>query len=77
MKTRLDRVRKMWLQFEASTLQGCPKMQRDEMRKAFYMGAYTLLNHLSNDIDDETSEEDGAEIFQSVLDECTQFFEGL
>jgi ketopantoate reductase len=63
-----------WQEFEKLSLTGAPRMQREEMKKAFYMGAATLLAILEA-IPDEASEEEGAAIFEEAYQECKAYLE--
>jgi hypothetical protein len=71
------RVEKMYQEFERIALQGCPPMQKQEMKKAFFVGAFSVLDHLRNSIPDEMSEEEGVEIFQAIQRECQDFLLNL
>lgn len=54
-----------------------PQIQHDEMQKAFYAGAATVINIMINVSDDSVSEEAGAEIFEGLRQECLKFARGL
>ncbi len=71
------RVQKLWQQFEHHNLKGAPDLQKQEMQKAFYAGVLMGLNHIKQNIDDDTTEDQGADMFESIDQECRQFFEKL
>lgn len=54
-----------------------PKVQHDEMQKAFYAGAATVINIMISFSDDRISEAVGAEIFEGMRQECIEFAKGL
>lgn len=54
-----------------------PAIQHDEMQKAFYAGAATVINIMIGVSDDSVSEEAGAEIFEGLRQECIEFSRGL
>lgn len=62
----------IWQEFEKQSLTGASVHQRVEMQKAFYMGASTLLSILQA-IPDEASEEEGAEVFEELYQECEAY----
>lgn len=70
----IRRVEMMWLEYEASNLRDALFAQRREMKKAFFCGVFALMNHLSRVITDETPEEDGAYMLESIRLECLDFF---
>ena len=51
--------------------------QHDEMKKAFYAGAATVINIMIGVSDDDVSEEAGAEIFEGLRQECLEFSRSL
>lgn len=53
------------------------QVQYDEMQKAFYGGAATVINIMIGVSDDSISEEAGAEIFEGLRQECIEFARGL
>ena len=53
------------------------QIQHDEMRKAFYGGAATVINIMIGVSSDSVSEEAGAEIFECLRQECIEFARGL
>lgn len=53
------------------------QIQHDEMQKAFYGGAATVINIMIGVSDDSISEEAGAEIFEGLRQECIEFARGL
>lgn len=50
-----------------------PQIQHDEMKKAFYLGAATVIEIMIGVSDDSVSEEAGAEIFEGLRQECIKF----
>jgi hypothetical protein len=46
--SRADLIAERWRVFEESTLRGASRVQRDEMRKAFFFGALALFDLLMN-----------------------------
>ena len=53
------------------------QIKHDEMQKAFYGGAATVINIMIGVSDDGISEEVGAEVFEGLLQECLEFARGL
>lgn len=53
------------------------QIQYDEMKKAFYAGAATVIKIMIGVSDDSVSEEAGAEIFEGLRQECIEFARGL
>lgn len=74
MNRTSKRVERLWMEYQDQVLKGCPPQQIREMRKAFYTGVFVILIHLKSNIDDRVSEDEGVDIFESIGDECHQFF---
>lgn len=53
------------------------QVQHDEMQKAFYAGAATVINIMIGVSDDDVSVEAIAEIFEGLRQECLEFSRGL
>lgn len=54
-----------------------PQIQHDEMKKAFYAGAVTVIDIMLGVSNDSVSEQTGADIFEGLLQECTEFARGM
>lgn len=54
-----------------------PQIQHDEMKKAFYAGAVTVIDIMFGVSNDSVSEQTGADIFEGLLQECTEFARGM
>lgn len=70
----IKRLFPIWREFEKRSLSNAPIEQRVEMQKAFYMGASTLLGILQ-EIPDDISEDEGAEVFEQLHQECKAYLE--
>jgi hypothetical protein len=70
------RVYKQWLDFDHNVIpRHAPAVQRQEMKRAFYAGAFMLLEHLKANLDDDLPEEQGVDILESISQECVEFME--
>lgn len=72
---RIGLVEAEWLRFAEITMPPTvSKIQRQEMRRAFYAGAGLLLERMTNAVGPaEISEDQGMDIMQRVHDEITAF----
>jgi hypothetical protein len=67
-------VEALWLSFEKNVIPvTASDIQRKEMRRAFYSGAWALLQEMKRLGEDDISEEVGADILEAVDAECCDF----
>jgi hypothetical protein len=67
-------MRESWESFESAVMPpGVPAVQRSEMRRAFYAGAWAVLCVLRRLGDDDVSEETGGRVLESLTEECRRF----
>ena len=68
-------LQEAWSEFAAGIIPpNAPPMQREEMKKAFYGGAWIILSMMLNEIGPESvSEDEGMRRLQSWHDECHAF----
>lgn len=73
----MNTIDDMWRSFEESVIPAtAPPVQRQEMKKAFYAGASSILHMGLGVIGDESvSENAGVAIIQGWQDECQMFAE--
>ncbi|MEP0872457.1 hypothetical protein NDA01_21815 [Trichocoleus desertorum AS-A10] len=65
-------VQSQWQSYERSIMpKDAPPIQRKEMRRAFYAGAFVMLN-LAKEVGD-MSEEAGVEALEAYERECKEF----
>jgi hypothetical protein len=70
------RVEKQWLEFERTVMpKNAPPIQRQEMKRAFYSGAFMLLQHLKHGIEEDTTDDEGVDILESIEQECVDFMQ--
>jgi hypothetical protein len=74
-----DVLRKAHAEFETAVMPiGVSAIQRQEMKRAFYAGAYALLvRQMTIVADPETSEAEGIDYLKGVLHECQAFFDEI
>jgi len=68
-----------WKIFAKAIFAGKPvaRVQHDEMRKAFFAGATSMLRMMQAIGDDAVSEEHGVMVLDAVEKECVQFSKDL
>jgi hypothetical protein len=63
-----------WLEYASKVLpKGCSPVQKQETRRAYYMGVWTLMQMIKGLGDDEVSEEQGAKELEKLENECKNF----
>ncbi|MBN3875229.1 hypothetical protein [Nostoc sp. JL23] len=63
-----------WLEYASKVLpKGCSPIQRQETRRAYYAGIWTLLQMVKELGDEEVSEEQGAQELDKLENECASF----
>lgn len=71
---RKDRIREAWTDFATAVIPaGASEVQRVEMRRAFYGGAWAMLTMFMAIGTDEVSEDDGVRWLEEVKQECEAF----
>jgi ketopantoate reductase len=71
-------IAKSWQEFSAMCLpENAPRIQRTEMQKAFYAGAYTSLMACLKACNSAMSEDKAAEIIADMVRECEAFAKGV
>lgn len=67
-------IAEQWSGFEADVLPpDAPPVQRQEMRRAFYAGAWSMLSALQQLGDAEISEAEGCDALEAYRRECEAF----
>lgn len=70
----MNTIAEQWALFESGVLpRGCPPVQRQEMRRAFYAGAEAMLRLGYSVGDKSISENAGVAMFEGWHDECRRF----
>lgn len=68
------KIQRDWESFAAAVLPpGAPDVQRREMRRAFFGGAWAMLCEVRRIGDDSVSEEDGVKALDDIAKECEGF----
>jgi hypothetical protein len=63
-----------WLNYSSRILpKGCSPVQRQETRRAYYAGIWTLLQMVKEIGDDEVSEDQGVQELEKLENECINF----
>jgi len=71
----LNSVAKEWERFAAMVFDKPPsKIQLNEMRKAFYAGAFTILTNVQEIAQPHISEAEGMQHLDNVCEECKAFY---
>jgi hypothetical protein len=72
---KVERLAESWESFERAVIPAdAGPVQRQEMRRAFYAGAWSILcsvRHIGGN--DSISEQDGAAMLESLVRECERF----
>ncbi|MEH2029827.1 MAG: hypothetical protein V7K67_09145 [Nostoc sp.] len=70
----MNTLEQEWLNYASKVLpKGCPPVQKQETRRAYYAGIWTLLQMVKELGDDEVSEEQGAQELEKLEEECVSF----
>lgn len=69
----MNTISEQWQSFSSVLPAGAGKIQRQEVRRAFYAGAKAVLN-LSAVIADQ-SEDAGVQMLEGLHEECRRFFQ--
>jgi hypothetical protein len=68
------RIEQEWQEFEKKIMpKNAPEIQRKEMRRAFYAGAWTMLKLVQSLGADGIPEEDAIGVLEEVDKECIEF----
>jgi hypothetical protein len=74
MSQKLQTIREQWDSFDAAVLpKGCSALQRQEVRRAFYAGAQSVLALFTDIGGDDVSEDEGVVRLERFHEECRQF----
>lgn len=74
MPAKFKTLQEEWEGFAASVIHpNAPKAQRDEMRMAFFSGAWVLVNQTIRIGDDDVSEQEGIDQIARVRAEIEEF----
>lgn len=70
----MNTLEQEWLNYASRILpKGCSPVQRQETRRAYYAGIWTLLQMVKAIGDDEASEEQGVQELEKLENECISF----
>ncbi len=71
----MNSVKEAWESFEAAVIpEDAPAVQRSEMRRAFYAGAWAMLMGCSSIGETSVTEEEGVAMLESWKKECERFY---
>lgn len=75
----LNSIAHEWQAFAKMVFAGTQPCQTqiDEMRKAFYAGAYTLVCAINEIGEPHVSEQQGVVYLETIRDECERFYRGI
>lgn len=74
MSERFNTIQQEWEGFSASVLpKNAPQIQRDEMRQAFFAGAWTVVCQTIRIGEDDVSEQEGIDQISRVRAEIEEF----
>ena len=78
MQPAFESVAQWWDAFARATLpRNCSTVQRWEVRRAFYAGAFAMLTACANIGEDAVSEEQGIQWLEAWRKEITEFYESV
>lgn len=70
----MNTIQSEWESFRVKVIpKNAPVIQVFEMKKAFYAGAYSTISTMLRIGCDDISDEAGAEIFETIKNECETF----
>lgn len=73
-----DRLARQWAEFDARVIPpDAPDVQRVEMRRAFFAGAWTMFTQMTGRSVTEVPDEQSEAVLQSLHDECVAFQQSL
>ena len=70
----MNTLKQQWLEYASIVLpKACSPVQKQETRRAYYAGVWTLMQMIKELGDDAVSEEQGAEELEKLENECKNF----
>jgi len=73
----MNTIQSGWESFSNLVIPNVSKIQHDEMKKAFYAGAWEVVTIMMGISEKEVSEDAGAMVFQSLIEECQTFKDSI
>jgi hypothetical protein len=72
------RLKEAWESFVKNVMPAAaPAIQHQEMRRAFYAGAYSMLVLVTEAAPDSISEDEGVALLEGLAQECAAFHKTL